>query len=193
MTDILYKYRSLDNFKNFVDIILKNRLYAAEYKNLNDPMEGQYYYGSNGLDRQIQEKLMNEKDNLRVCSLSRTKSNELMWSHYADGHRGVAIGLRIIHDEVRPIQYNGLAFIQNQDYNYQTAIEILSHKLEIWSYEEEERAFIRGSNFIDIQIEEIIIGRVMSNPNYSFVKELIEKINPRITILKAKEYNEFDM
>ncbi len=44
MNELLYKYRSLDNFKNFVDIILKNRLYAARYKDLNDPMEGQYYY-----------------------------------------------------------------------------------------------------------------------------------------------------
>mgnify|MGYP001801434879 FL=1 len=48
---LLYKYRSLENFKNFVDIILKNRLYAATYKDLNDPMEGKYYYKEGRLDR----------------------------------------------------------------------------------------------------------------------------------------------
>ena len=44
MTEISYKYRSVDNFRNFVDIILNNRLYAASYQDLNDPMEGHYYY-----------------------------------------------------------------------------------------------------------------------------------------------------
>ena len=84
MTNILYKYRSLDNFKNFIDIILKNRLYAAKYKDLNDPMEGQYYYRTGELDRNIRDRLAEEKGELRLCSLSRVNNNELMWSHYTN-------------------------------------------------------------------------------------------------------------
>jgi len=70
--EILYKFRSLGNFKYFVDIILNNRLYAAKYNDLNDPMEGHYYYKSKEFDSGMREKLRGEKANLRICSLSET-------------------------------------------------------------------------------------------------------------------------
>jgi hypothetical protein len=188
MTNILYKYRSLDNFKNFIDIILKNRLYAAKYKDLNDPMEGQYYYRTGELDRNIRDRLSEEKGELRLCSLSRVNNNELMWSHYTNGQRGVAIGLRVDDTRytVRPIQYNGLASIRNQNFNDQTAIEILSHKLEVWNYEEEERVFVHDRHFVEVQVEEIILGRAMSNSDIGLIRELVEKINPQIRIVRAE-------
>jgi len=42
---VFYKYRSLEginDFKRFVEIILKKQLHAAKYQELNDPMEGIY-------------------------------------------------------------------------------------------------------------------------------------------------------
>jgi hypothetical protein len=93
---LLYKYRSLTNFKSFVDIILRNRLYASLYKEMNDPMEGQYYYRQGEYDPRTLRTIRDEKQNLRVCSLSRNNHHELMWSHYADGQRGVAIGVAMI-------------------------------------------------------------------------------------------------
>jgi len=189
MSKILYKYRSLDNFKNFVDIILKNRLYASLYRELNDPMEGQYYYRTGELENTIREKLLQEKGNIRLCSLSRTNNNELMWSHYANGQRGVAIGVKINTGvyEVKPIQYNGLAVIRSQDFSNQTVTEILSHKLEVWNYEQEERVFVyNNKTYIEVRVEEIITGRSMSNYDYSLLRDLIEKINPSIHIIRAE-------
>jgi len=188
MTNTLYKYRDLNNFKNFVDIILKNRLFAAKYKDLNDPMEGQYYYETRKLTRNILDRLAEEKEELRLCSLSKVNNNELMWSHYADGQHGVAIGLKIDETKyiVKPIIYDGLFFNRNQNFYNETAIEILSHKLADWKYEQEERVFVRTTHFIDIQIEEIITGRSMTSSDFSFIRELIQKINPTIRIIKAK-------
>ena len=40
MNEILYKYRSLDNWKFVLDIFLNKRLYAASFYDMNDPMEG---------------------------------------------------------------------------------------------------------------------------------------------------------
>jgi len=37
-----YKFRSLWNLKYFIDIITNERLYAARYDELNDPMEGAF-------------------------------------------------------------------------------------------------------------------------------------------------------
>lgn len=187
---MLYKYRGLQNFKFFIDIILKNRLFAAKYTELNDPMEGQYYYNSGELNRRILNKIASDKGDLRICSLSRVKDNELMWSHYADGHRGVAIGLSIDHNryDVRPIQYTGLAYLNGPDIVTDTPREILSHKLNVWSYEEEERIFVADRFYVDVEIKEVITGRRMSNQDFSFIRELIDKINPDIRLIKAEAF-----
>ena len=42
MIEHYYKFRSLDNIRHFLDILVNNRLYAARYDELNDPMEGAY-------------------------------------------------------------------------------------------------------------------------------------------------------
>jgi hypothetical protein len=185
---ILYKYRSLENFKTFIDIILKNRLYAAKFKELNDPMEGQYLYRNGELNIDIRKQLSEEKNNLRLCSLSRVNNNELMWSHYANGQRGVAIGVEInrLEYNIRQVQYNGLPYIQNHNLNNQTAIEILSNKLEIWNYEEEERIFIHDKHYINVKVKEIILGRAMSNYDNGIIRDLIDKINPDIRIIRAE-------
>jgi len=189
MNEILYKYRSLDNFKNFVDIILKNRLYSARYKDLNDPMEGQYYYKHGELNHSIREKIRNGKGELRICSLTKVRNNELMWSHYANGQTGVAIGVRIVDSEhnIQPVQYNGITYIRNHDYNDQSAREILCHKLDVWSYEQEMRVFTINKQYVDIEVVEIITGRRMNTRDISLVTELIEKINSGIRIIRAEE------
>lgn len=190
MSELLYKYRSLANFKSFVDILLNSRLFAAPYKDLNDPMEGQYYYRKGELNRAIRDKLLADKNNLRLCALSRVNDNALMWSHYADGHRGVAVGVRIDDPKqeyiVRPIQYDGLTTIGRNNFNDRTAVEILSHKLSVWKYEEEVRVFVRYKRYIHVRVEEIITGTAMSNADYGMIKDLVRKINPEIRLVRAE-------
>ena len=43
-TQALYKYRSLENWKLALEIVVNKRLYAAPFHALNDPMEGRYFY-----------------------------------------------------------------------------------------------------------------------------------------------------
>ena len=77
--DLLYKYRSIENFRFFTDIILKQRLFAAQYFALNDPMEGSYlYHGEQSMDKDVEQILDGKKDKVRIISLSRNPDNELM-------------------------------------------------------------------------------------------------------------------
>jgi hypothetical protein len=185
---LLYKYRSLANFKNFVDIILRNRLYASLYKEMNDPMEGQYYYRQGEYDRRTLRTIRENKQNVRLCSLSRNNHNELMWSHYADGQHGVAIGVNIDTNlvDLRPINYEGLHNLSGEIDELQAARTILTHKLNIWSYEEEERIFTTDGFYIPVEVVQVITGRVMSSQDFSMVRELIQRINPAIEIIKAE-------
>ena len=112
-----------------------------------------------------------------------------MWSHYADGHKGIAIGVKIDDEkyDVQPIEYDGIVTIRNSDYYGQTAREILRHKLEVWSYEEEVRVFQRNQMFVDVKIQEIILGQRVSNQNVGLIRDLLNKINPEIHIIWAEE------
>lgn len=188
---MLYKYRGIKEFRYFVDIILNQRLYAAPFFDLNDPMEGQYLYNTGELNESINNLISGEKGELRICSLSRDNNNELMWAHYAEGHRGVVIGVDIIpnpEQTLRPIIYGELVTLNQSNYNNNSAINILSHKLNFWEYEKEERVFIKNKFFVSVKVRELIYGRRISNQDKSFINSLVEKINPSIEIRNA-EYN----
>jgi len=191
----LYKYRDLKDFRFFIDIILNNRLYAASYTNLNDPMEGYYRYTTGELTQEVLDHIKGEKQKLGICSLSSKDNIELMWSHYCDGHRGVVIGVEIDSTkyEVKPIMYNGLSNIsrnETEDLNYKAiAKSILINKHTIWSYEKEVRAFVEGSNFINVKVIELILGEKMDTRTQSFVKKLVEKIDSNIEVRMSNIYN----
>ncbi len=183
----LYKYRSIQEFKNFIDIIINSHLYAAPYFDMNDPMEGQYIYPDGTLSRDIVKAIKGEKQKMRICSLSRTPKNSLMWAHYADGHHGVVIGINVDRNkyDVRPINYVGLSNVQHANINgtSETAKNILCHKYEAWHYEEEERIFVTDdSKFADVNIEKIILGSRMVAQDKNLIRDLVSKIAPEITV-----------
>lgn len=188
---LLYKYRGIQGFRFFTDIILKQRLYAAPYFDLNDPMEGRYLYSQSGgsIDEDMRRLLKGEKDKIRICSLSRDPNNELMWSHYAEGHKGVAIGVEVNRSkyEVRPIEYDGLHRVGVHNFHAGSATDVLSHKLDVWQYEEEERVFVRNNKqYVNVKVREIICGSRMSTQDKGFITDLVEKINPDIEIINAR-------
>jgi len=188
---MLYKYRSLKNFKYFVDIILNNRLHAASYFDLNDPMEGHYLYSSGGLTKELIRKIKDKKDQLSICSLSRTKENALMWAHYADGHRGVVIGVEVDREryDLCPVLYVGPSFVQRTEINtpIETAKRILSHKHDAWVYEEEERIFVTGNEkFAEVEVKELVLGRRMNAEDKGLIKKFVAKIAANVNVMNSK-------
>ncbi|MDP2787448.1 MAG: DUF2971 domain-containing protein [Pseudomonadota bacterium] len=183
---MLYKYRGIREFRYFVDIVLKGRLYAAPYFDLNDPMEGHYLYSKGELDSDVRDLIKNQKEKIRICSLSRTSNNELMWSHYAEGHRGVAVGVSVIENKYKviPVNYNGPIRVGRLDVHNYTAQDILSHKLGVWAYEEEMRIFTHGSQYVDVKVEKIILGRSMSAQDVGFIKKLVESIDSNVELVR---------
>ena len=97
---LLYKYRSLKDFKNIADILTEKRLYASSFLDLNDPMEGHFYYYVNSLPNDFLEKLWCQKKESKICSLGSEKDCFLLWTYYADGHKGIAIEIEVDEQEL---------------------------------------------------------------------------------------------
>ena len=98
----LYKYCDVSNFKFFVDILLNNQLYGAKYDELNDPFEGILFSRTVEMSESVAEqrqKLRDARKDYRICSLSEVHDDNLMWSHYANGHRGCGVEVVVKNDD----------------------------------------------------------------------------------------------
>jgi hypothetical protein len=183
-----YKYRNFTNFKHFVDIILNNRLYAAHFRELSDPMEG-HFKREGEPDETIRDLILSDKSTTRICSLSRTPDNDYLWQWYADHHRGMVVEVELA-DSYQPkdIIYVSDTYGYNyKNYNHDTAEDILSHKFEEYNKEEEVRIFEKPEHktcpYIKVDnITKIITGKNMTKEDVDFIKKLVGRINSEIKV-----------
>lgn len=187
-----YKYRSVSNLRYFLDILSYRRLYLASYSELNDPIEGAYRliksknYNDNWL-----KLFQSERNRIHICSLSQTYNNILMWSHYADSHKGCCIELEVtskIGIVENPVSYvDQIETVEGNDYK-EEACQILSRKLKCWDYEKEVR-FMKEIDpksskpkYLKIKIHRIYLGYRMSAKDVNFFKKLIASIDKNIEV-----------
>jgi hypothetical protein len=188
-TPVLYKYRSLGDWKFVLDIVLNKRLYAAPFQTLNDPMEGRYFYFGDEVSRQFRRSILERKARWRICSLSATARNTLMWSYYADGHKGVALGVTILAGpkrriQVRQIRYDSEVHIgpgSNRRSPSDVALEILTQKQLAWTHEQEYRAF-STDRFLHVGVSEIVLGCLIDPADRELLLKVARKFLPRVTI-----------
>jgi hypothetical protein len=171
-TPTLYKYRGLSNLQFALDILVNGRMHAAQFQNLNDPMEGSYLFEPGSISDGYVKQLYDQKTQWRILSLSATSNNMLMWSYYAEAHSGFAIGVQIADSraQVEPVDY--VTDLAIELGHADVAKRILCRKLLPWKHEEERRVFIKNASFVKVKILEIVFG--ISTP--ADKKELLEKI-----------------
>ena len=106
MTYELFKYNKID--KNFIDSLSRGYIYCAKPDSLNDPFDckidlpasiSRAIIASSGDAANNLQKLKDSHDfitfvkevtsEIGVCSFSRKLLKPVMWSHYADEHKGI--------------------------------------------------------------------------------------------------------
>ena len=155
-------------------------------------MEGLFWYNPELFPQQFVDEIKRMKSQIGICSLSRVKNNLLMWSHYANGSRGIAIGVELDHHKhtPKPVIYGDLPnFKESPDVvSTDTALNILSHKHSAWEYEKEERVFtLNYETYVNCSIQEIVMGSKIDPTDEELLKKLIEKVNPTITITRIED------
>lgn len=154
----LYKYRSLSNFEHILEIILEKKFYAAKFNELNDPMEGAFYYPKN--DRELKREIVSEKEKLRICSFSKSFKNVLLWCHYADSFKGVCFEIETLHGlDLKKIEYTSDHLdYSNHGNTARFSRKALERKNKIWKYEKEYRAFTDKQYIENVKITAIYLG-----------------------------------
>jgi hypothetical protein len=118
-----------------------------------------------------------------LLCLSAKKDNILMWSHYADNHKGVVIGFdskKLFRHGYFKVRYSEERCYYNvkdeRDINGLT--ELFATKAKMWDYEDEYRALIR-------------LGDCVKNNEgiylYDFYREVIKELIFGIRILESEK------
>ncbi len=196
----LYKFRSLNNFKRVLDIILNERLHCAHFKDLNDPVEGVFLavhhlppvlLQSKGTVRQARACVSELRDvdaYSQVCSLSASFKDLRLWSYYADGHKGIAIEIDFTGHEadVLPVDY----LTELPKYYSYTVLgtpfpdNVLRQKTIHWQYENEWRILQSAPYYsIEGRVASVLLGARISPDD----KSLLDRVVPdHIPIIETK-------
>ena len=147
-----FKFRSEAQLPFIIDIIENQRLYCPDLEEMNDPSEGMIQNIYWGRFKKPARKVAELMSLVRICSLSLTIHNNLLWSHYADGMRGAAIEVDLPDSAMEVANNLGTApIVALMDYGSITTTKYerqsidsivfrkLTQKLTDWAYEEEVR------------------------------------------------------
>jgi hypothetical protein len=147
------------------------------------------------LNKEVREKIEND---FGIYSLTTKRDNLLMWSHYANSHKGICVGFntKILFKHANSI----LATITYQECLPKRSIfdadewkfiqQLLSTKSRVWEYEDEYRLIkINGARkevFIPLNgLEEIIFGCEIKTSCKEKLKEIIKNNNPSCKLFEC--------
>lgn len=154
----LYKYVRF--YEHSLDILRNRRIWFSTPERLNDPFEFSFHLtamhiGRIPIDKVSLEAAVTDMRQYGVLSLSEISDNILMWSHYADSHKGFCIEfertdsnelgnwdhcLPVLYDEYLP------TFAPAELLDKKVVSNILTTKSRLWSYEKEWRILAKKGN-----------------------------------------------
>lgn len=164
----VFKFRTIDNFHFIIDIIFNKRLYCCKIKDLNDIREadlrwGIYDSGPSGEGNKLAREILQQGREYRICSLSKSFDNHLLWAHYAGGYTGIAIEVEVEDNDIHKVAYSDDCLyysdlLKERIPADEALTRILSRKYLIWSYENELRIITKEEYYPVKYISRIVVG-----------------------------------
>ncbi len=176
--------------------IRKRRLKIARIMELNDPFEFLGVELSDpALRRGLQEgKSRLSQDNGLLC-FTKSWHNPILWSHYADKHRGICLGFDMPDEYLRQVSYVNSRLQWPAVLDESFVKQLLFTKFAHWSYEDEYRSYISldepedglyYANFSDnLVLRQAIVGPE-SSISRSQLTEALGDMAPHVDRFKSR-------
>ncbi|MCX5818853.1 MAG: DUF2971 domain-containing protein [Deltaproteobacteria bacterium] len=227
---ILFRFRRID--KHFLQSLVNSELHFARPEALNDPFDCRVDFrasleraiiraeGANQETLKELRRIMNEDvrsdeirafvENIGVCSFSLTLENTLMWSHYADNHRGVCLTYgfpKAFFDET----VNDILGIVKVDYGPDPLSDWFLHildesvsldrfirllikkaftvKAELWRHEEEARIVRKTAGIQSIDrnfLKQVCFGLATPDADIALVKNIIARCGYDVALCRMR-------
>ena len=187
-----------------LDVIRDQRLKVSQLHDLNDPFE---LTAVDLSDREFRKKYTMFKPEMSekygILCFSRTWKSPLLWSHYANRHKGVALEFKVLDSVAHSVTYRTNRYALNYEkYTGQTPLDerdiqgIWLTKYKQWEYEDEVRVILRKSNCDkqgamyfyrlgqNIQLQGIVLGPLCDIAIIEIEKSLPK--NLRISVIQSR-------
>jgi hypothetical protein len=185
--------------------IIKRRLKIARLDDLNDPFEFMCIdMRDSDIRKAFRDTLSDLAGKKGVICFSRAWHNPVLWSHYADKHKGVCLGFDIPEETAITVGYEPerLKIVKKRDLiageiDEKTMRRILSTKFEDWRYEDEVRVFVgleepntkTGLYYkdfgTDFSLKEVIIGP-RCHFSVSDFNNVLTKYNGEVRVIPSR-------
>ncbi len=197
-----YHFTSSQHAINAVGL---GRLKVARFSDANDPFE---LLGLNCHDRRTRKRAAKLRDEYNsrtgLLSFTRNWSSPLIWSHYADRHKGICLGFNVRRAMIKSVKYEDERLRKELPENPDRTQ--LSSKLQErlavtkshhWKYEEELRLFVELKQTVrerdlffqlfsdDLQLAEVILGDRCEHA-LPTVRRLVFQVAPDAVAFKAR-------
>jgi hypothetical protein len=184
--------------------LAKKRLKIALFDELNDPFE---LLGLNLSDEELRRAFQRSKNRIAKANgllcFSRSWHNPVLWSHYADKHKGICLAFEIPDHRLLSVSYTGERLIdeiplllRGDEAAEDVMKKLLATKFKHWEYKDEVRAFVgldeidsTGFYFKDFSedtvLKEVILG-VRCKTSKGQIKRLVSSYASSTRIVKAR-------
>jgi hypothetical protein len=188
-----------------LDDLYNRRLKVATLDELNDPFE---FFGIDLSNEDLRGAFRRTKEQLSVnrglLCFSRNRRNPVMWSHYADKHRGFCFGFDVPDHKLQEIKYTRRRLVieaerllAGQKLDEEIVSRFLFTKYSHWRYEAEERSFVSlerchfennlyFTKFSDeLQLVEVFVG-AESSSSRADVRESLGDLASEVNVMKTR-------
>jgi len=143
-------------YKYAIDDLVKERIRVSTLDTLNDPFEMMPNRRYRSLEKRMTYiKVFREvKRKWGLLCFSPSWEEQLLWAHYADGHKGIALGFKIPEDRILKLTYtpNNIRtqfdLTDEPEKNEKRFLSLAKVKYKEWLYEKEHRILVKLENCI---------------------------------------------
>ncbi len=184
--------------------IAKRRLKVSRFNDLNDPFELLAGDLTDTSLRSATENFKAEFDRTRgILCFSKNWNNPVLWSHYADKHRGICLGFDLDDYYAQEVKYRENRLDPDATKHVKFAeistyvLDSLHTKYSHWQYEEEVRVLFDLDEcmmedslyffaFSDVLVlKEVIVG-VRCDDSFEELEELLSNTHPDVKLKKSQ-------
>jgi tetratricopeptide (TPR) repeat protein len=179
----IYKYIPINNHQLLS--LINKEIYCSNYKKLNDPLE--CFFINN--EESFFGYFLNKKNiNPRILSLTHDRESKLMYSHYADSHKGICVEYEIELDNLENsdnISFGKVEYAQKEKITNLKDLYML--KNSEWTYELEYRV-VRFDNeeFLPVKIRSVVFGYKCPLEHRKIITTLLKNTNVKYHEMKQK-------
>ena len=186
--------------ENAIKDLENARIKVSILNTLNDPFEFMPYRRYGFEERQPYNKIFKAiSRKWGVLCFSQNWTEQLLWAHYADKHKGIALGFEIPEDNLLKVDYvikeirTKFDLTGNLAEDEQRFLNLAKVKFQEWSYEKEFRLLISlgvcitedNMNFVPfgdgLKLKEIVLGcRFDHKAMKEKILELANKLDAKI-------------